>query len=71
MNIVITIATFIIQEMYFYPCQLGKVEKKKNQRKRISESRLFQYVKRQLFRKTAKTESINMLISLLLKSKCF
>lgn len=46
MNIVITIATFIIQEMYFYPCQLGKVEKKKNQRKRISESRLFQYVKR-------------------------
>lgn len=29
MNIVITIATSIIQEMYFYPCQLGKVEKKK------------------------------------------
>lgn len=29
MNIVITIATSIIQEMYFYPCQLGKVEKVK------------------------------------------
>ena len=29
MNIVITIATSIIQEMYFYPCQLGKEEEKK------------------------------------------
>lgn len=33
MNIVITIATSIIQEMYFYPCQLGKVEKKKSKEK--------------------------------------
>lgn len=30
MNIVITIATSIIQ---FYPCQLGKVEKKKSKEK--------------------------------------
>ena len=34
MNIVITIATSIIQEMYFYPCQLGKVEGKKKSKEK-------------------------------------
>lgn len=34
MNIVITIATSIIQEMYFYPCQLGKEEEKKKSKEK-------------------------------------
>ena len=70
MNIVITIATSIIQ---FYPCQLGKVEKKKKIKGKWFQKAGYSNMWKDNFLEELQklTLLINMLISLLLKSTCF